>query len=98
MDFGNALGRELGIDEAKIRDLPRWTDSDVYSPAERVALAYTDAMMATPTTVSDELRSQLLQHFSQRQIVELTHSIAIEDYRARFNRGLGVESDHYHTQ
>lgn len=95
MDFGDALGREFGITKAKMEELPDWQNSDVYDRAERVALEYADAMITTPCVVSAELRRRLREHYSERQLVELTHAIAIEGFRARFNRGLGVESDHY---
>jgi len=42
-------------------------------------------MSRTPTTVSDELFAALREHFDERQMVELTNVIAIENMRARFN-------------
>lgn len=33
------------------------------------------------------------EQFSQKQIVEVSNAIAWEHARARFNRGLGIESD-----
>ena len=33
--------------------------------------------------------------FSQKQLVELTHAIAWENARARFNRGFDIEPDGY---
>ena len=44
-----------GVDPAKMRDVPRWRDSDVYTDLERQVLAYAEAMTATPPTVTDEL-------------------------------------------
>ena len=32
----------------------------------------------------------LLEHFSEEQLVELTGVIALENFRARFNRGFDV--------
>lgn len=46
----------------------------------------------TPVEVPDELFGALRRHFSERQIVELTAAIAWENYRARFNHALGIES------
>jgi 4-carboxymuconolactone decarboxylase len=48
-------------------------------------LDYATAMSRTPTTVTDELFAQLREHFDERQLVELTNVIALENMRARFN-------------
>lgn len=49
----------------------------------------------TPAVVSEELFQQLRDHFSERQIVELTSALAWENYRARFNRVFLVESEEF---
>jgi hypothetical protein len=48
-------------------------------------LDYATAMSRTPTTVTDELFAALREHFDERQMVELTNVIALENMRARFN-------------
>ena len=48
-------------------------------------LEYAEAMTRTPVEVSDELFAALREHFDERQLVELTHVIALENMRARFN-------------
>ena len=60
---------------------------------ERLVIEYADAVSRTPVDVSDELRERLRAEFTEKQIVELTNTIAWEHARARFNRGLGIESD-----
>ena len=55
-------------------------------------LEYAEAMTRTPVEVPDTLFSALLQHFNEAQLVELTASIAWENYRARFNRPFGIEA------
>jgi hypothetical protein len=50
-------------------------------------------MTETPVDVSDELFAQLQQHFSPKQILELTSAIAWENYRARFNHACGIEAE-----
>ena len=49
-------------------------------------------MTTTPLAVSDELVAELGKHFDQRELVELTASIAWENWRARFNNALGIEA------
>lgn len=50
-------------------------------------------MSVTPSDVSDDLFARLRRHFDEPALIELTASIAWENYRARFNRALRVESD-----
>lgn len=50
-------------------------------------------MSLTPATVSEELFSEARAHFSEEQLVELAATIAMENYRARFNRMFLVESE-----
>ena len=43
-------------------------------------------MAGTPAVVGDELFSQLRQHFTDAQLVELVSDIAMGNMRSRFNR------------
>jgi 4-carboxymuconolactone decarboxylase len=49
-------------------------------------------MSSTPVAVSDELFARLRSHFDERQLVELTNVIAVENMRGRFNLALGIGS------
>ena len=55
-------------------------------------LDYSVAMTLTPVEVPDELFAALRRHFNEAQMVELTATIAWENYRARFNHAFGVEA------
>jgi len=50
-------------------------------------------MTVTPVEIPDELFAELRKHFDDRQLVELTGAIAWENFRARFNHALGIESE-----
>jgi alkylhydroperoxidase family enzyme len=89
------VSRAAEIDEAKLRDVNRWRDSDVCSPLERLVLEYAECLTRTPADVSDDLRSALRQHLNERQLVEITTAIAWENFRARFNRGFDVQPQGY---
>lgn len=91
-DFGYYEGLQLGQDPAKVRDLPVWRQSAVYDEKERVVLEYTEAATQTPATISEELVGRLHEHFSDGEIVELAAWVALENYRSRFNAGLGLHS------
>lgn len=60
---------------------------------EKLVIAYAEEMSKTPVRVSDELFAGLKQYFNDDQIVELTASIAFENYRARFAHALHLQSE-----
>lgn len=72
--------------------LRRYEESDRFSDLEKAVLRYADAMTDTPVTVSDELFERLEADFSEKQMVELTAAIALENFSARFNHAFGMES------
>jgi alkylhydroperoxidase family enzyme len=83
---------QAGADEDKIRQVPTWRDSALFSPMERDALEYAERMTITGETVTDELWARLRGHFSEAQLVELTAAVALENFRSKFNVPLGIES------
>lgn len=70
-----------------------WRDSALFSAAERAALALAEAMTDLPAEISDDLFAEVREHFSEEQIVELSATIALENYRARINRVFLVEAE-----
>jgi alkylhydroperoxidase family enzyme len=84
-DIASGIAHDMGIGEAQLLALPRYRDSGEFSELECLVLDYATAMSRTPTTVTDELFAQLRVHFDERQLVELTNVIALENMRARFN-------------
>jgi alkylhydroperoxidase family enzyme len=86
MDIGSAVGRELGVTEEQLRDLPRYRESEAFSEEERLVIDLAVEMSRVPVKVSPELTEELRIRLDEAQLVELTASIAWENYRARFNR------------
>jgi alkylhydroperoxidase family enzyme len=93
IDYGYFEGMQSGVDPRKVRDVPRWRDSEAYDERERSVLEYAEAVNTTPAAVTEELAQRLHRHFSDKEIVELTGWIALENYRSRFNAGLGLTSE-----
>ncbi len=60
---------------------------------EKLALEYADAMTQTPVEVPDALFAKLRERFTDTQLVELTATVAWENYRARFDHAFGVEAE-----
>jgi len=52
-----------------------------------------DDMDDTPSNVSDQLFAELRRYFSEEQLIELAASVALENFRSRFNRVFDVGSD-----
>jgi alkylhydroperoxidase family enzyme len=95
MDFGYWEFHHQGVDPAKLHDVPRWRDSDVYTDLERAVMEYTEAMTATPPEVTDEQVERLRRDLTDEQLVELTAIAALENYRSRINAALGLTSQGY---
>lgn len=87
------MSRQSGISEEQILALPDFRTSALFSPAEKAALELAEEMTRTPVVVSDEFFARLREHFNDGQLVELTASIAFENFRARFYHALDIGSD-----
>jgi AhpD family alkylhydroperoxidase len=92
LDFGYFLAHDEGLDEAKVREVPRWRESDVFTPLERDVMEYAEAMSATPPTVEDDLSHRMQEAIGLEAFVELTQLVALENMRSRFNSAAGLEA------
>ncbi len=93
------MGRQAGVTEGQLIGLPDFENSCQFSKTEKAVLRYAVAMTQTPVDLPDEMLNALRAFLDERQIVELTSAIAWENYRARFNHALGIESEgFYHGQ
>jgi alkylhydroperoxidase family enzyme len=95
MDIGSAVGRKQGVSDRQLSEINVYETSDAFSGLEKLVLRYAALMVQAHVEVPEELIAELRQHLSDQQIVELTSAIAWENYRARFNRALGVEAVGY---
>ena len=83
---------QAGATDDKIRQVPTWRDSELFSAMEKDALEYAEKMTITGEKVTDELWGRLRGHFTEAQLVELTAAVALENFRSKFNVPLGVEA------
>ncbi len=90
IDIASSAARKSGLRDAQLLALARYRDSDEFSELEKLVLDYAVGVSRTPVDVSDELFVALGEHFDERQFVELTSAIAIENLHARFNAALGM--------
>ena len=92
IDMGSAISRQWGLTDQEILALPSYQASPLFSELDKLVLDYAVGMSRTPVDVPDELFDRLRQHLDDGQIVELTHHIALENMRGRFNLALGIGS------
>ncbi|NPD04928.1 carboxymuconolactone decarboxylase family protein [Nocardioides sp. zg-1308] len=92
LDFGYFISHTKGLDEAKVREVPRWRESEVFTDLERDVMAYAEAMTVTPPEVTDEMVAALDDRLGHAAVVELTMMVAVENERSRFNSAMGLAS------
>ena len=92
LDLGYFLAHHEGLDLDKAREVPRWRESDVFSPLERDVMEYAEAMSQTPPTVTDELAASLLDQLGPAALVELTAFVGLANLFTRTNNALGIEA------
>jgi alkylhydroperoxidase family enzyme len=98
LDIGYFQALNQNLDMAKASQVPRWRESEVFTPLERAVLEYAEAMTNTPPTVTDELSADLLDQLGPAAIVELTAFIAFANLAARANAAHGIESQGFSTE
>lgn len=85
--------RSAGVSEEKLQAITGWQTADVYSPAERAVLAYTDAVVLQDGRVSDPAFAALHEHLDDESILELTYAVATYRLHATMCRALRLEFD-----
>ena len=74
----------------KVQAVSDWHHSTLFSEEERAALAFAEAVTATPPRVDENIKSQLKRHFTEETITEMTALIAFQNLSARFNAALDI--------
>jgi alkylhydroperoxidase family enzyme len=92
LDVGYFQAQNQNLDLTKASQVPRWRESEVFTPLERDVLEYAEAMTNTPPTVTDELYAGLLDRLGPAAMIELTALIAYVNLATRANVANGVRS------
>ncbi|MBV9319735.1 MAG: carboxymuconolactone decarboxylase family protein [Mycobacterium sp.] len=92
IDMGSQVARRWGLRDEELRALADYNKASCFSEIDKLVLEYATGMSRTPVEVSDELFEALRGHFDTAALVELTHIIALENLRARFNLALDIGS------
>src|SRR5271156_5405104 len=83
LDFGYFQAHNEGLDVTKAREVPRWRESDVFSPLERDVMEYAEAISQPPPAVTNEMSARLLTVLGPAALVELTTVVALANFMAR---------------
>lgn len=92
LDMKQAHAIEHGFDAEKLRSLPDYRHSPLFTSRERAVLDYVSEATRS-CRVSDEVFENLRKHCSEQEIVEITFVNAVENYHNRCALPLGLESD-----
>jgi len=83
-----------GLSAAQITDLEHYANSAHFSTREKLALTYAERITRSDQDVDEALFARLQQEFpTPAAIVELTATVAFENFRSKFNHALLVESN-----
>ena len=95
LDMHSKDARAEGESEQRIYVLNAWREAPFYTPRERAALAWTEAVTLIPNGVSDELFESVRQHFDEKELVDLTLAIVTINGWNRLAISLGADVGSY---
>lgn len=76
LDMHTKDARAGGETEQRLYALSAWRETPFYSPRERAALAWTEALtLISQDPVSDELYAEVRAEFGEKELVDLTMAI-----------------------
>lgn len=95
LDLNYFTAHNRGVDDAKVREVPRWREASVFTDLERQVMEYAEAASQTPPAVTDELSDALLAQLGPAALIELAARVAFMNMSARMNVALGIRSEHF---
>ena len=94
LDMHSKDARKHGETEQRLYVLSGWRDSPLYTPAERAALAWTEALtLVSETHAPDSDYAALREHFNAKEIVDLTILIGMINLWNRLAIGMAYVHD-----
>lgn len=88
--------RAMGESEQRLHVLAAWREAPFYTPKERAALAWAEALTSLKLgLVSDEIYHEAEQHFSNTELIDLTLAVTTINTYNRFNIAFGAPVGSY---
>lgn len=76
VDMHTKIARSLGETEQRLYAVSVWRETSFYSPSERAALAWTEAItLVNASRVPDDVYELARQHFAEKELIDLTLAI-----------------------
>lgn len=77
VDMHTKDARASGESEQRLYAVPVWRETPFFTPRERAALAWTEAVTDVGRSgVPDDVYEEVRRHFSEREVVDLTMAVA----------------------
>lgn len=86
--------KNFGISEEKLAAVWTYASSDLYSPAEKIALDFALAAASQPNAVTDSQFAELSEHWSEGQIVEILGVVSMFGFLNRWNDSMATPLEH----
>ena len=77
IDMHTKDARAAGESEQRLYGLTAWREAPYYSARERAALAWAEAVTSIRGDIEDAIYDGLRQHFSEKEIVDLTLAVIV---------------------
>ena len=77
IDMHTKDARAAGESEQRLYGLTAWREAPYYSARERAALAWAEAVTTIRGDIEDAIYDGLRQHFSEKEIVDLTLAVIV---------------------
>ena len=77
------MSSQRGLNHEELSAIAEFRGSALFTEREKIALEYAEEMCKTPVSVPDQLFGRLRRVFTEDEILELTATIALENFLAR---------------
>ena len=90
MDIRHAVGVRMGLPESKLAALARYRESAEFAPREVAALAFAEQVVRDDQEVSDACWTELREHFSEPEAVELMFIVGYQTFASKFAKAFAL--------
>ncbi|UPJ55487.1 carboxymuconolactone decarboxylase family protein [Bradyrhizobium sp. 192] len=78
------LSERIGVPADKLHLVAVWREAPIFSPRERAALAWAEALTLLPDGVSEDVYAEAAREFSETELMYLTSAVASINVWNRF--------------
>ena len=85
------MARRIGYTEEQIAALAHHQETDLFEPPIKAALLYAEEMTRDAHNLTDEVFARMKEHYSDKQILELTCVVSLTNYFNRLTSALRID-------